>query len=101
MYLLKLIFPFHLVGGLIWLSNSAILASDSVENTNETVIAANKWAVKTFGFNLLSDQFQSVHLIFFICYNCLFMGLIVFNDGLNAFGIKYLGFLFKCCRKFQ
>lgn len=34
MYLLKLTFPFHLIGGLFLLSNSAILQSGSVENQN-------------------------------------------------------------------
>ena len=54
---LKLTFPFHFIAGLIFLSNTAILQSNSFENKNETVNAVNAWAVRHFGFNLLSDQF--------------------------------------------
>ena len=52
---LKLTFPFHFVTGLMQLSLSPILESNSVAHKNETVLAANKWGVENFGFNLLSD----------------------------------------------
>ena len=56
-YLLKLTFPCHLVGGLFLLANNAILSSHSLENTNETIDSINKWSLGVFGFNILSDQF--------------------------------------------
>lgn len=43
--LLKLTFFFHLVAGLMLLSNNAILASNSVENQNQTIVNANEWAI--------------------------------------------------------
>ena len=78
LYFLKLTFPFHLIGGLILLSNNAIMSSDSIENKMELVNSVNKWAVRNFGFNLLSDQFQSVHLLMFIAVNMTFITLLVF-----------------------
>lgn len=63
---LKLTFPFHLIGGLFLLSNNAILQSESVENKNENIRAMNEWAIENFGFNIMSDQFQRMHLIVFI-----------------------------------
>lgn len=57
MSFLKLTFPFHFIGGLIFLSNNAILQSNSFENKNATVNSINAWSVGNFGFNLLSDQF--------------------------------------------
>ena len=40
---LKLTLPFHFIGGLIFLSNTAILQSDSFENKNAFVNSVNKW----------------------------------------------------------
>lgn len=54
-FFLKLTFPFHFIAGLILLSNNAILQSDSVENQNATIRKVNRWGVRNFGFNLLSD----------------------------------------------
>ena len=42
---LKLTFLFHFVTGLMQLSLSPILESNSVAHKNETVLAANKWGV--------------------------------------------------------
>ena len=94
-------FPCHLVGGLFLLSNNAILQSESFENQNDTIDSINDWSNKAIGFNVLSDQFQNLHLIFFICCNMFFITLLVFQKPLTDYGIKYLGFLCIPCRRLQ
>ena len=98
---LKLTFPFHLIGGLFFLSNNGILQSDSFENKNTTIIAVNKWSVRTFGFNILSDQFQSAHLISFITVQMILMTYLAFAGRIHSLGIQYLPKMFTCCKKLQ
>lgn len=93
--LLKLTFPFHFVMGLSMLSQGSILTGTSKEDLT-SLNALNSWARSWFGFNIVTDQFQTFHILWFIFTNMTLMFCLLFQGRLFTFGKKYL----SCCCKF-
>jgi len=48
------------------------------------------------GYNVVTDQFQSTHLIIFIAVNTVFNLALFFEEGIKLFGEKYLTTI--CCK---
>ena len=83
------------------LSNNAILSSESTSNSVPWINTINKWSLKRMGYNVVTDQFQSKHLIIFIAINLAFNVALFFEEGIKLFGEKYLtNFCCKICKRF-
>ena len=50
---------------------------------------------------MLSDQFQSAHLISFITVQMILMTYLAFAGRIHSLGIQYLPKMFTCCKKLQ
>jgi len=87
--------------GLWMLSNNGILSSGSFEDQTGSIKSINEWGRKNIGFNFLSDQFHSVHLITFISFNVFLFFLLAFEGVLKDFGTKYLACLCGPCKRLQ
>lgn len=101
LYYMKFAFLCHFLMGLLMLSNGAILSGESTQNQIPTIIEANKWSRSKLGFNVLSDEFQSVHLLAFIAANCFLLSAIFFEVAFLKLGLRYCNCLCGICKKFR